>query len=358
MKRRMLAALLAAVIFGLAFSGCGQMDASSVTGGSREFTDSLGRTVTLPEKVTKIAPSGTLAQVYLYPLCADMFVGSCSKFSDEAKKYIPEEFFEKPEIGQLYDLSAELDLEMLLRLSPDVIIDLGESKANMAEELDQLTAQTGIPFVHIDATVATAPSAYRKLGELLGREEQAEALAKWCEDTYSDVESMMARIDGDGARLSLVYCLDYQGSMNVLTRGTFHSDTIDMLSNNIAELENANRSSAGTPVDMEQLMLWNPDVIVFAANSFYDEAVSSQAWQQLDAVKNARVYETPFGPYGWLSSPPSVQRYLGMLWLGEVLYPEYTDYDLQEKVTEYYKLFYDYTLTDADYHELTKNSIG
>ena len=68
-------------------------------------------------------------------------------------------------------------------------------------------------------------------------------------------------------------------------------------------------------------------------------------------------YKTPYGPYGWLSSPPAVQRYLGMLWLGELLYPDYTEYDLQEAVTEYYKLFYDCDLTEELYRDLLTNAL-
>ena len=67
-------------------------------------------------------------------------------------------------------------------------------------------------------------------------------------------------------------------------------------------------------------------------------------------------YKTPAGPYGWLSSPPAVQRYLGMLWLGQLLYPEYTQYDLQTEVTEYYKLFYGCNLTDEMYQDLIADS--
>ena len=71
---------------------------------------------------------------------------------------------------------------------------------------------------------------------------------------------------------------------------------------------------------------------------------------------NGDYYKTPSGPYGWLSSLPAVQRYLGMLWLGELLYPEYTAHDLQEKVTEYYRLFCGCNLTAEMYQELMADS--
>ena len=56
--------------------------------------------------------------------------------------------------------------------------------------------------------------------------------------------------------------------------------------------------------------------------------------------------------------PPSVQRYLGMLWLGELLYPEETDYDLYQEVKTYYDLFYHCDLTEEQYEALVANSIG
>ena len=64
------------------------------------------------------------------------------------------------------------------------------------------------------------------------------------------------------------------------------------------------------------------------------------------------------GPYNWLGSPPSVQRYLGMLWMMKLLYPEQTDYDLKAEVQKYYQLFYHCELTDEQYDALVANSIG
>ena len=103
-------------------------------------------------------------------------------------------------------------------------------------------------------------------------------------------------------------------------------------------------------------MLWDPEVIIFAPDSIYDKVANDSTWANLKAVKNHSYYKTPFGPYGWLQSPPSVQRYLGMLWLTSLLYPDYCSYDFQEKVTEYYSLFYDYDLSDEEYKELTKDA--
>lgn len=352
MKKRMVCLLLI-----LAFLLCG-CEVTGPTGiaKTKEFTDSLGRTVTVPEKITKIAITGPLSQVYIIPLAGDMLVGVSNAFASDAALYLPAYISEKTEIGQLYGGKGEMDLEALLAAAPDVVIDIGEAKKTMAEDLDALTEQTGIPFIHIDATVATAPEAYRTLGKLLGREEKAEKLAAWGQETFTMIEAMMEKVDADGARKTLLYCLGDKGT-NVMAEGSFHAETVNMMANNLAVVEEVSFSGDGNQVDMEQILLWDPEYIVFDPASCYDTVAGDTQWQELSAVAAGNYYKTPYGPYGWLSSPPAVQRYLGMLWLGELLYPEYTEYDLREEVTEYYKLFYGCELTQEMYNALLENAL-
>ena len=347
-------AIVLFLILSLLLCACGPASANPA-GETREFTDSTGRTVTLPASITKIAISGPLSQIYILPLAGDLLVGVSTAYAEDAQRYLPAYIYEKAEIGQLYGGKGEMDLEALLSAAPDVVIDIGEPKKTTADDLAALTEQTGIPFIHIDATVATAPEAYRTLGKLLGREEKAEELAVWCEDTYTMIAAMMAKVDADGARKTLLYCLGDKG-VNVIAQGSFHAETINLMSDNLAVIEDVVSSGAGNEVDLEQILLWDPDVLIFAPDSCYEDVAASEQWQSLGAVARGEFYKTPSGPYGWLSSPPAVQRYLGMLWLGELLYPEYTAYDLQEKVTEYYKLFYGCDLTDAMYQDLIADS--
>ena len=343
------------LILSVLLCGCGQAGETAKTQ-TREFTDSVGRTVTVPNEITRIAISGPLSQVYILPLAGDLLVGVSNAYAEDAAQYLPGYIFEKTEIGQLYGGKGEMDLEALLAADPDVVIDIGEPKVSVAEDMDALTRQSGIPFVHIDATVATAGDAYRTLGKLLGREEKAEELATWCETTYANMTAMMEKVDADGARKTLLYCLGDKG-VNVIAQGSFHAETVNMMSDNLAVLEEVVSSGAGNEVDLEQILLWDPEVIIFAPDSCYADIAGNAQWQNVTAVARGEYYQTPYGPYGWLSSPPAVQRYLGMLWLGALLYPDYIDYDLQEEITAYYKLFYGCDLTEDMYNALIQNAM-
>ena len=366
--KRTLSILLAVCLLVTALSACGTEPAAdtapsaepsaavSAEAATREFTDSTGRTVTVPNEVTRVAVSGPLTQIYAIPLVGDLMVGVSNYIAEDIEKYLPDYISTLPELGQLYGGGAELDLEAILAAAPDVVIDIGDSKDGIAEDMDSLSEQTGIPFVHIDATVQTSPDAYRMLGELVGREDEAEEIASWLEGIYSMMTGMMEKVDADGARKTALYCLGGKG-LNVIAKGSYHAETFNMMTDNLADLPDVVSNGSGNEVDMEQLLVWDPEVIVFAPDSVYDTVGSDAAWQQLQAVSSGNYYKTPYGPYGWLSSPPSVQRYLGMVWLGALLYPDYCEYDLQEVVTEYYKLFYECDLTQEMYDELMADAM-
>ena len=76
----------------------------------------------------------------------------------------------------------------------------------------------------------------------------------------------------------------------------------------------------------------------------------------MTAVKEHRVFEVPSSPYNWMDRPPSVQRILGILWAGNLVYPELYDYDMVKKTQEYYQLFYGCQLSKKDAEALLENS--
>lgn len=320
---------------------------------TRQFTDSVGRTVELPAEVDKIAVSGPLAQIVLFALCPDKFVGIAQAWDKDAEQYIATEYYNLPEIGQLYGGKGELNLETLLNSGAQVVIDVGEPKKTVAEDLDALQEQTGVPFVHITATLEGMADAYRKLGELVGMPDEAEALAAYCEKVYSRTVELASGVE----KANLLYVTGEQG-LNVIAQGSYHAELIDILSNNLAVVDDPSSKGTGNEVDMEQMLKWNPDVVIFEKGSVYSSAAEDKAWQQINAIKNGTYYEVPFGPYNWMGFPPSVQRYLGMLWMSKLLYPEAAQYDLYEECAEYFKLFYHSELTQAQYDALVANSIG
>ena len=317
------------------------------------FADSVGRQVELPKNIEKIAVSGPLAQIAVFALAPDKLAGVASAWDESAKQYVDEKYYNLPELGQLYGGKGELNLETLLASGVQVVIDVGEPKDTVVEDLNGLQEQTGIPFVHITATTETMGDAYRMLGQLLNMPAEAETLAAYCETTYSRTIEIANSVE----KANLLYCLGDAG-LNVIAQGSYHAEVIDLLSNNLAVVDEPSSKGSGNEVDMEQILAWNPDVILFAPGSVFSAAGDDAIWQQVNAIKNGTYYEVPFGPYNWLGFPPSVQRYLGMMWMAQLLYPETAQYDLFAEVQNYFNLFYHCDITQEQYDALIANSIG
>ena len=317
------------------------------------FTDSVGREVTVPKDITKIAISGPLAQIVVFALAPDKLVGIASKWDSTAEQYLKTEYYNLPELGQLYGGKGELNLETLLASGAQVVIDVGEPKKTIVEDLDKLQEQTGLPFVHISATTKTMGDAYRMLGKLLNMPQEAEALATYCDETYAKIEAVAT----SAKKANVLYCLGEKG-LNVIAAGSYHAEPIDLLTNNLAVVDEPSSKGSGNEVDMEQILKWNPDIILFAAGSVYSSVGSDPAWQKVKAIKEGTYYEVPMGPYNWMGFPPSVQRYLGMLWMGKLLYPETATYDLKDEVSKFFSLFFHCDLTQEQYDALVVNSLG
>lgn len=349
MKRICLLLAFVIAMMGL-FTGCGGGEDTEKTSDTMVFSDDVGRQVELPAEIEHVATLGTTSQIIMMSLSPDMLVGINAPIEKDAEEYMGFDYSSLPVIGQYYG-QRNLNLEEVANLDADVIIDLGDTKENSAEDMDEIQNQTGIPTIHINATMETSPDAFRKLGKLLGREERAEELAACCESISEKTEKVLGKV-GEDKKLKILSCSGSDG-MTVVAKGSSHSELIDIIGTNVAEVT----GNSGT-VDIEQIYIWDPDVILFSEDSIYDEVSDMPDWQGLTAIEKNHYYEIPNGPYCWTGSPPTVNRYLGLLWLTSELYPQECDYDLQKEVTEYYKVFYGCDLTDAQYDSLMKNAAG
>ncbi len=356
--KHILSLLLALVmIFGLTAcagtsSGHDTANKEAVYSETRIFTDDCGREVALPEEITAFVSSGPLSQAVLFAIAPEMLVGLAAEWGDTAEGIIPDGYFNLPYFGQLYG-SANLNVEELATVGPQLIIDIGEAKSSLTEDMDALEAQTQIPSIHIEATLGTMPDAFRKLGDVLGRQEKGEELAQFCEQVYERTVSVMEKVGENKVRALYVFGED---GLNILANGSYHAELIDMLVDNIAVVDTPTAGGSGNEVTMEQIALWDPDFIMFGRGSICDTVSEKEAWKELSAISGKYYVEVPEGPLSWIGSPPSVQRYLGLIWLPALLYPEYCDYDVKADIMEYYRLFYGCVLTDEQYDALTADA--
>lgn len=291
-------------------------------------TDAAGREVTIEEEPEKLVSGYYITTSMLIALGhADKLVGIEAK-ADTRPIYAlaAPELLELPSVGT----AKEFDLEGCAALEPDLVIlplklkdtipaleELGLTVLTVnPESLEELNETIGL----LNAAIGDPVKGW----ELLDYNQKTQ---EFLAEKQADVEKPRVYLAGNSSYLSTAGAAMYQNSLLELGGGE----------NVAAELED----TYWADVSYEQLLSWNPEVIIMASDAAYskDELLADPQLQQLDAVKNGRVYAMPSAFESWDSPVPSAL--VGSRWVASVLHGEqYAFEQFQADAADFYRQFY------------------
>jgi iron complex transport system substrate-binding protein len=304
-------------------------------------SDSAGRAIAVADKVARVFPAGPPAAILLYTLAPELLLGWPRANRPEELPYLLPDVGRRPEVGRLTGRGNTANLEVVLALKPDLILDVGSTRATFVSLAERVQQQTGIPYALLDGGFGAIPDTYRKLGALIGRPADGAAMAAHCERMLGDVQQRVGTVPRD-KRPRVYYARGPRGLETGLG-GSINVETIELLANNVAA---GTRGGLAT-VSIEQVLVWNPDVIVTIDRGFAAAVRDDPAWRGVKAVRDGRVHLSPKVPFGWVDFPPSVNRLIGLQWLGAILYPDLFPENLAALTRDFYTRFYHVTPTDA-----------
>lgn len=321
---------------------------------ARSFIDDAGRTVELPETVDRAMAAGPPAAVLLYALAPEKMAGWISTPTDRAKPFIAERWRDLPAHGRLTGRGGTANIESVLAMQPDIVIDVGTVDDTYASLADRAQEQTGIPYVLVAGRLADTAQTLRKAGELLGEGERAERLASYANSVIGRLNDAIAAIPRD-ERPRVYYGRGPDGLETGLA-GSINMEVLDAVgATNVA----ASAGAGGLAnVSIEQVLAWNPDVIITLDPEFHRSVRENPLWAGVAAVENGRVYRAPTLPFGWFDTPPGINRLMSASWLASILYPDRIDIDLEAETREFYRLFYHVELSDEQLDTLLADTQG
>lgn len=326
---------------------------SSTAIDAREFTDAGGRVVDIPDTIAVALPAGPPAAVLLYTLAPDKLAGWVNEPSGAAAAFLNPDAVALPTYGRLTGSGGEANIEMVLKAKPDIIIDVGTVNDTYIDLANRVQEQTGIPYILIDGSFEKSGETYRQLGELLGEQARAEVLATYADDTLAQLATTVAAVPAD-QRPSVYYGRGDEGLETGLA-GSINVELIEAAgATNVAA---AGGKGGLTDISLEQILAWNPDIIVAARGGFAESAKTSPDWASITAVKSGAVYVAPALPFGWIDSPPSTNRLIGVRWLQKLFYPEAVEIDLTADTKAFYSLFYGVDLSDEQVGNLLTDAL-
>src|SRR5262245_10868522 len=305
-------------------------------------TDATGRAVPVPERVERVFPAGPPAAILLYTLAPDLLLGWPRANRPEEREFLLPDVGSRPEIGRLTGRGNTANLEVVLALKTAGMFDVGSTDATYVSLADRVQQQTGIPYALLDGRFDKIPETYRTLGALVGRREPAEALARYAEETMATITRRVAAIPSE--RRPRIYYARGPRGLETGLGGSINVETIEFVgARNVA----AERRGGLANVSVEQVLLWNPDVIVTIDRDFAAQVGRDPVWSSVASVRSGRVHLSPKMPFGWVDFPPSVNRLVGLWWLAKILYPEQFPEDIRALTRDFYTRFYHVTPSDA-----------
>jgi iron complex transport system substrate-binding protein len=321
----------------------------------RSVTDSAGRTVEVPDTISRVFAAGPPASTLLYVLAPQDMIGWVRAPRNDEKPFLLPAVQELPELGRLTGRGDTLNLERLIAAKPDLIIDFGTINDTYRSLADRVQSQTGIPYLLIDGGFENTPAALRLLADVLGVKDRGEALARAAEQTFAEVDRVIANVPPD--QRPHVYLARGPEGLETGSRGSINTEIIERVGA-INVVEGPRPKGGIVTVSPEQLIAWAPDTVVTLDRSFRQTVSQKPEWKPVPAIAANRVFLAPNLPFGFIDSPPSLNRLIGLTWLLHTFYSEKAPGSLREQVRAFYHLFYQVDLTESNLDRLLDNSGG
>lgn len=372
-KHRQLLALLICLVMSVSLlTGCSEtkaateeptqsaeQDATQETAETREITDMAGRKVTVPvaENIESVFSAGPVAAIFLYMVAPDKLLGWNYELNDVEKSIILDKYQDLPNFG----MGDAVNYEAVIAANPTIAINSGKINDTMVSDCDALSESLGIPVVAVDNELNNSAEAFRFMGELLGVEDHAEELAQYAEQVFTDINALS---DIPEEKKVSVYFGNGEDSLETAPRGSQHAQILDVINAvNVADLELGDGSRV--QISAEQLLAWDPDVIVVngepkadkSGNSAAEDILSNPDYASLKAVQDQKVYGTPNAPFSWVDRPAGPNRLIGMRWFSALIYPEYIKCDINEEIHKFFDLFYHVDLSDEQLENVLKGTL-
>jgi iron complex transport system substrate-binding protein len=338
MKRSRSVRLLLLAVLASYLVLCGCSKSSTGEGGTINVVDQLGRTVTVPKKIRRIAALHHFGGKVVFAL------GQQEKLVDQALYHretqamvrVNPSFAAKPKLLEGHGINNE----GLVALKPDIAIAYASFDPSQIEQLEN----AGIKVIAIRGeTLEESYAGVRLVAKVLGCEKRGEEYIADCERLFRMAKERTAGIPPE-KRLKVMFV----GPKNIYTAATGQ-----MMQNVLLETaggRNVASSLTGfwASVSPEQIVAWNPDVIFLGSSlDTYgaDSIFSNQQFQTIKAVKNRRVYVFPSN-IGWWDYP-TPHCVLGVVWAAKTLYPDrFRDVDMVRIADGFYKKYMGYTFTE------------
>ncbi|MFC2687027.1 MAG: ABC transporter substrate-binding protein [Arachnia propionica] len=336
-------------------SGSGSVPAASQSGATHVVDDELGQ-ITVPAESKRIA---TTAPAYT---TAVLLLGGADKLVALEDNYGKNEWI-KGKYPQLANLPVvfsgnEVNMEELTKQDPDLVIyasRYGENNLKQLQDLGIATVSSPKGSDKQGNKIDQLRARQVYLGEVIGGVQLNKA-KKYSEEYLairSEIEAKTASIP-ETERPTVVQ-LSGAGDSLQANNGSAIGQELITLAGGVNAGAGATGESKGpsgqTKIDPEQLLSWNPELLLVDSTKIRDSIKSDPVLSGLKAVQNNNIIVIPNGAMAWAYNGP--EEYLNMYFFAKAVHPElFKDVDMEARTKAFYKEYFGFDLTDDDVKHL------
>ncbi|MBQ9161056.1 MAG: ABC transporter substrate-binding protein [Methanobrevibacter sp.] len=329
------------------------------TEGSKNITDMIGRSVEIQASVNNIVATSPPMTTVLYMIAPDKLKAVNFQWTDDELKYVPSQYQNYPVVGGWYG-TQDGSYEEFIASEPDLIIESidegGDGDMSTVKERQEKFGTIPVVAVRDTTNVEKVGESILFMGEIVGAQDKAKQLNDF-NNKYLDIVHERSSQLSDSDKRTVYYAQGDDGLQTNPSHST-HGQLIDLIGGvNVADSLNQGNTTTSVQVSMEQVISWNPDLIITNDAEFYAKVYSDSNWGKLDAVKNKEVYLCPQSPFKWFDRPVGANMIIGVPWTAKVIYPDqYKDIDMVAATQEFYSNFYHIDLSNDDIKQMLLDS--
>lgn len=289
------------------------------------------------DNTSKVMGITVPANFMLYSFDAELIAGWNTPLYEHEKKYIPKKYHNLDILGGWYGSGNHANKEMLLTKNIDAAFYIG-NKNVLIGEIDKYMKSIKIPFISITgSSIEEDIKIYDTLGNIFNNKKRSDEINAYIKKSLLNTKTIVNKV----TKKKKVY----------LALGENGLRTRCVNSIVLAGAENVHKCSKyDETISFEQLLIYNPEVIIVGKKNAYKHIMQDKKWKKLKAVKSKQILFVPEEPFSWVEKK-TVMEYFVIQFLSAKLYPEYADIDLHSLLIEHLKIFFHF---DMDYNMADK----
>lgn len=306
---------------------------------TRNLTGQHGKPVVLPDRVEWVATPGiSLASLIVVLSKGRKFAAIAPEVRDNPwLRYV---FPQVAALPTAFTRPAGVSLETLLASKPDLVV-LWAGNPLLAQRLEE----AGMAVLTVSYTdPEEMKAAVRLLGSAMGPDERAraEAFIRYYDDNLARVARGISDL-ATAARPRVYYAsidaLHTEGRLSMVDAWIRAAG-----GRNVAAEAGI---SGDAQVGLEEVLRWDPDIIVTLDARQRERIVADPRWQPIRAVRDGRVMVNPAGINAWCTR--AAETALQVLWAAKLFHPErFEGLNIEAETRQFYQRFYGFALSGDD----------